>query len=196
MQGPAEGCCWPEVCEVVHPGSTSSFPKQAPVMWFCVVWKERGPCWHVVLGHFRSSAQCRALPLSSCTIVPTERKRRGPALSAELVREGDFPLCVPPGPLALLQENSAVFQGRLRPCLKRMKEFGRPRNAWIAAGGGRMLWTCRAVPFSMDVNEAWMCVFVIVCWVYTRVHIHTKANKAIMFSSVALGSLYLQIRVE
>lgn len=70
-----------------------------------------------------------ALPLSSCTIVPTESKRRGPTLSTELVREGDFPLRVPPGPLALLQENSAVFHGRLRPCLKRMKEFGRPRKA-------------------------------------------------------------------
>ncbi len=39
----------------------------------------------------------------------------------------------------------------------------------------------------MDVNEAWMCVFVFVSWVHTHVHIHTKKNKAIKFSSVALG---------
>eukprot|EP00064_Thunnus_orientalis_P003051 superscaffoldBa00000242_g3059 len=74
----------------------------------------------------------RAVPLSSCTIVATEREREegGPRFVQRTHEErGDYPLRVPSGPLALLQENSAVFQGRLRPCLKRMKEFGRRRKA-------------------------------------------------------------------
>lgn len=110
------------------------------------------------VGSFQVLCSVSVLPLSSCTIVCTDSKRRGPTLSTELVREGDFPLCVPPGPLALLQENSAVFHGRLRPCSKRMKEFGRPRKAWITAGGQRVLWTYHAEPFSVDVNESSMCV--------------------------------------
>lgn len=74
------------------------------------------------------------------SIVPHTERGGATALCTKPVRDEDFPLCVSPGPLALLQENSAVFQGRLRPRLERMKEFGRQTEehmncCWMVGGG-------------------------------------------------------------
>lgn len=152
------------------------------------MWSEEGPCWHVLLGHFRPSVQRRSLPLflHHCPLKggEGERERVGPALCTQPVRVGDFPLCVPSGPLALLQENSAAFQGRLRPCWKRVKEFGRPKKAWITAGGGRK----ECFEPTMLCHSALILmrrVYVCVGWVYACAL--TKSNKADKFVPVAMG---------
>lgn len=84
-----------------------------------------GTWWWVISGPPLSVELLFFFPFFHC---PHPERGGAPALSAKPVREGDIPLCFPSGPLALLQENSAVFQGRLRPRLKRLKEFGRLRE--------------------------------------------------------------------
>lgn len=154
-------------------------------MWFCVVWK--GTTLARVVGSFYALGSASVSSSFPAPLSPQRRggrERVGPALCTQPVRVGDFPLCVPSGPLALLQENSAAFQGRLRPCWKRVKEFGRPKKAWITAGGGReecfeptML--CHSALILM--RRAYVCVG----WVYARAL--TKSNKADKFVPVAMG---------
>lgn len=117
MQGPTEGYCSLEVCKDAYPGTTSSF--------FAA-----GSCNLVLCGLKRKGSVGSFHVLPSSPVLhyrPHREKEAGPILPAEQVK-GDFSVCIAPGPLALLQENSALFQSRLKPCLKRMKEFGRQRK--------------------------------------------------------------------
>lgn len=107
-RGPAKGHCSLEVLDTVHPNQASSFPKQVPVMWLCGL--KRGWYWHVVWvisGPLLSVAPFLSTPAP----LSPQRGRRGHALSAETVRDRDFPQ----GHWLCCRRTLQRFN-RLRPC--------------------------------------------------------------------------------
>ena len=103
-----------------------------------------------------------------------EKEMRGPVLSTLIMSEGDFTLCVSSGPLVLLQESSAVFQGR--PCLKRMKEFGQTEESLNLC---LKMWECfkpamLCLSAQFLIRLVSVCVCVCVCGGCAHLRAHTQ----------------------